>query len=126
MNHMQDQVQALRKNLQGKEKEYQESMAENTTLSCEISSLRSLQQQQALSMQELQEEVERPHQELNSQSQLLREARDKGPGAKDALLKLRQKEEELEVKTQAFEEADGKLKRAEAEARRRVIEMQDL
>merc|ERR1719161_2991152 len=75
MNHMQDQVQALRKNLQGKEKEYQESMAENTTLSCEISSLRSLQQQQALSMQELQEEVERLHQELNSQSQLLREAR---------------------------------------------------
>merc|ERR1719162_2598958 len=112
MNQIQDQVQVARANLQAKEKDLQESLAERSTLTCEISHLGSLQQQQTLSIQEMQEEIKRLHDELNSQSMLLREAREKGPGAKEAMSKLRQKEDEREAMEQALQEAEASKKHA--------------
>jgi len=126
MTAMQETVQAMRKRGNSKDRELQSALAEQATLTCEASALKDLQQQQALTSQELQDEIKRLREELELRHEQLREAREKGPSARNALERLRRKEEELEAAQRGLEVADIERRRAQAEACVGSSEIQEL
>lgn len=123
---MKETVQSLRRNSQAKDRELQEALAEQATLTCEHSAMKSRCQQKDLTSQELQDEVKRLQADLEKHHTMLREARERGPGARDAIARLHQQEDECANMHKNLEAADAARHHAQSEVRAKRAEIEEL
>jgi len=118
MSNAQETMQSLRKRSANQDRELQDARTEQASLTVEASTLRGIQQQQALTSQELQDEVQRLQTEVETKHQLLVDAREKNPNVKDALKRLEQKEADLD-------EMRSNLRHAEVARQKAVDKLED-
>jgi len=126
VSQMHEKVQSLQRQGQVKHRELQEALQEQATLTMENSAMKSMQQQQNLTAQDLQDEVKRLQADLERQHNMLREARERGPGARDALLRLHKQEDECALVHKNLEATDAARAHAQAQVRAKTVEIEEL